>query len=103
MERAGFREAHTHDEAMLLYNNLARSQRKTTESHGNSQTKFPSSLQNTPPLPHVESEGTMPALDVWKSLGVKVLHCSITGVRLSYFILPDLKYTWEGGREEANK
>lgn len=88
---------------MLLYNSMARNQRKTTESHVNPQTKFPSSLQNTLPLPHVESESTMPALELWKSSGVKVLHCSITGVRLSYFILPDLKYTLEGGGGEANK
>lgn len=42
----------------------------------------------------------MPALDPWKSLGVKALQCSITGVRFSYFILPDLKYT--GGGEPIN-
>lgn len=56
VDRTGFREAHTYNEATLLCNSLARNQRKTTESHINPQTKFPSSLQNTLPLPHVESE-----------------------------------------------
>lgn len=77
--------------------------RETTENLVNPQTKLPSSLQNTLPLPHVESESAIAALDLWKSLGVKALHCSITGVRLCYFILPDLKYTLEGVGGEASK
>lgn len=74
-----------------------------TQKHVNPQIKFPSVLGNTLPLPDGEREGAMPALDLWKSLGAKSLHCSITGFRLVISCFLTLSTPWKGEKKKKKE
>lgn len=90
--------AHPDDEATPLLNKSARNQ-----NHGSvpKTRKPPNEIPFSPrihplPLPDREREGAMSALDLWKSLGAKSLHCSFTGFRLVISCLLTLSTPWRG-------